>query len=43
LKITVLVGILIPIAKVSVAKRTLINPYEKSNSTIYLASGSKSP
>lgn len=43
LKITVLVGMLIPIANVSVANRTLIRPSEKSSSTIYLAKGSRSP
>lgn len=40
---TVLVGILIPMAKVSVANRTLINPSEKSSSTISLAIGRRSP
>jgi hypothetical protein len=43
LNITVFVGIFIPIANVYVAKRTLISPYEKSSSTIYLAKGKRSP
>lgn len=43
LKITVFVGMLIPIANVYVANNTLINPSENSNSTISLANGNKSP
>lgn len=38
---TVLVGILIPIANVSVANKTLINPSENNISTISLAIGNK--
>lgn len=40
---TVFVGMLIPMANVYVANNTLINPYENSNYTIYLANGSRSP
>lgn len=43
LKITVLVGMFIPIAKVSVANRTLIKPSENSNYTISFARGRRSP
>jgi hypothetical protein len=43
LKITVLVGMFIPIAKVYVAKRTFIKPSENSNYTIYFARGRRSP
>jgi hypothetical protein len=43
LKMTVFVGMLIPIAKVYVANKTLIRPSENSNSTISFAKGSKSP
>ena len=40
---TVFVGILTPIAKVSVAKRTFTRPSEKRISTISLAIGRMSP
>ena len=38
-KIVVFTGMLIPIAKVSVQKRILMYPLEKSNSTISLKTG----
>jgi len=40
---TVLAGIFTPIAKVSVANKTLTNPSEYKISTISFAKGSKSP